>query len=41
VDNFKMDFGEIGWGGFDWIGLALDRNKWRPVVNSVMNHQVP
>jgi hypothetical protein len=22
VDNIKMDLGEIGWGGIDWIGLA-------------------
>jgi hypothetical protein len=24
VDNIKMDLGEIGWGGMDWIGLAQD-----------------
>jgi hypothetical protein len=22
VDNIKLDLGEIGWGGVDWIGLA-------------------
>jgi hypothetical protein len=27
VDNIKMDFAEIGWGGVDWIGLVQDRNK--------------
>jgi hypothetical protein len=27
VDNIKMDLLEIGWGGVDWIGLALERNK--------------
>jgi hypothetical protein len=27
VDNIKMDFGEIGWGGVDWIGLAQDRDS--------------
>jgi hypothetical protein len=32
-----MDLVDIGWGGVDWIGLALDRDKWRPFVNTVMN----
>jgi hypothetical protein len=27
VDNIKMDFIQIGWGGVDWIGLAQDRDK--------------
>jgi hypothetical protein len=27
VDNIKMDHGEIGWGGVDWIGLVQDRDK--------------
>jgi hypothetical protein len=41
VDNVRMDLGEIGWGGVDWIGLAQDRGKWRALVNLVMNLQVP
>jgi hypothetical protein len=41
VDNIKMDPGEMGWGGVDWIGLTPDRGKWRAFVNSVMNLQVP
>jgi hypothetical protein len=42
VDNIKMDLGEIGWqGGSDWIGLAQDRDKWRALVNAVMNLRVP
>jgi hypothetical protein len=41
VDNIKMDLLEIGWGGVDWIGLAQDRNKWRALVNAVMNLLVP
>jgi hypothetical protein len=41
VDNIKMDLGEVGWGDVDWIGLAQDRNRWRALVNSVMNLQVP
>jgi hypothetical protein len=32
VDNIKMDLGETGWGGVDWIGLAQDRNKWKALV---------
>jgi hypothetical protein len=40
VDNIRMDLGEVGWGD-DWIGLAKDRNRWRAVVNSVLNLRVP
>jgi hypothetical protein len=41
VDNIRMDLGEVGWGGVDWIGLAQDRNRWRALVNSVLNLRVP
>jgi hypothetical protein len=41
VDNIRMDLGEVGWGGVDWIGLAQDRNRWRALVNSIMNLRVP
>jgi hypothetical protein len=41
VDNIKIDLLEIGLGSVDWIGLAQDRNKWRPLVNVVMNLRVP
>jgi hypothetical protein len=27
----------VGWGDVDWIGLAQDRNRWRALVNSVLN----
>jgi hypothetical protein len=40
VDNIKMDLLEIGWGGVDWIGLAQDRDRWRALVNAVMNLRV-
>jgi hypothetical protein len=41
VDNIKMDFREIGWDNMDWIDLAHDRDKWRALVNTVMNLRVP
>jgi hypothetical protein len=37
VDSIRMDLGEVGWGDVDWIGLAKDRNRWRALVNSVLN----
>jgi hypothetical protein len=40
VDNIKMDLGEIGWDGRDWIKLAQDRDRWRALVNTVMNLRV-
>jgi hypothetical protein len=36
VDNIRMNLGEVGWGDVDWIGLAKDRNRWRALVNSVL-----
>jgi hypothetical protein len=41
VDNIRMDFGEVGWSDVDWIGLAQNRNRWRALVNSVLNLRVP
>jgi hypothetical protein len=41
IDNINMVLVEIGWVGVDWIGLALDRYKWRALVNVVMNLWVP
>jgi hypothetical protein len=41
VDNIKMDLREIGWNGRDWIDLAQDRDRWRALVNTVMNLRVP
>jgi hypothetical protein len=40
VDNIRMDLREIGWNGMDWINLAQDREKWKALVNTVMNLQV-
>jgi hypothetical protein len=41
VDNIKMDLAEIGWDGVDYTGLAQDGDKWRDLVNAVMNLRVP
>jgi hypothetical protein len=41
VDNIRMDLGEVGWGDVDWIDLAQDRNRWKALVNSVLNLRVP
>jgi hypothetical protein len=37
----KHDLIEVGWGDVDWISLAKDGNRWRAVVNSVLNLRVP
>jgi hypothetical protein len=41
VDKIRMDLVEVGWGDVDYIGLAQDRNRWRTLVNSVLNLRVP
>jgi hypothetical protein len=41
VVNIRMDLGEVGWDDVHWIGLAQHRNRWRALVNSVLNLWVP
>jgi hypothetical protein len=35
-DNIKIDFTDVEWGT-DWIDMAQDRNRWRALVNAVVN----
>jgi len=39
-DGIRMDLREIDWGSVEWIQLAQDRDRWRALVNTVMNLQV-
>jgi len=40
-DNIKMDLQDVGCGDMDWIDLVQDRDRWRTLVNGVMNLRIP
>jgi len=40
-DNIKMHLQQVASGGMDWIGLAQDKDRWRALVNAVMNSRIP
>jgi hypothetical protein len=37
----KMNLQKMGWDGMEWVELAQDWDRWRTVVNAVMNFRVP
>jgi hypothetical protein len=41
LDNIRMDLVEVEWGDVNSIGLTQDRDRWRVLVNSVLNLRVP
>ena len=40
-DNIKMGLQEVGFEGVDWTDLAQDRDRWRALVNAVINLRIP
>ena len=40
-NSIRVDFQEVEWGSMDWIALAQNRDKFRVLVNAIMNIRVP
>jgi hypothetical protein len=40
LDGIRMNLVEVEWGDVDWIGLAQDKDRWRALVNLVLNLRV-
>jgi hypothetical protein len=40
-DNINTDLQDVGCGGMGWIDFVQDMNRWRALVNGVMNHRFP
>jgi hypothetical protein len=41
MDSIRIDLGEMRWGDVDWIGLAHYMDRWKALVNEVMNLRIP
>jgi hypothetical protein len=40
-DSIKMDIQTVGCGAMEWVDLAQDMDRWRILVNAVINLWVP
>jgi hypothetical protein len=40
-EDIVLDLQEVGWGGMEWFALTQHRDRWRVLVTTVMNLQVP
>jgi hypothetical protein len=41
VDDTKIGLRVIGWDSMDWIDLPQGRDRWRSLVNTIMNFRLP